>query len=65
MSCGVHHRLSSDPALLWLWCRPAAVAPIQSLAHRKLTYAMSAALKRQKKEKYRYIVLNFRRFGSE
>ena len=20
--------LSSDPALLWLWCRPAAVAPI-------------------------------------
>ena len=21
-----------DPALLWLWCRPAAIAPIQPLA---------------------------------
>ena len=28
MSCGVGHRYSSDLALLWLWCRPAAVAPI-------------------------------------
>ena len=26
MSCGVGHRLGSDPALLWLWCRPAATA---------------------------------------
>ena len=23
---------TKDPALLWLWCRPAAVAPIQPLA---------------------------------
>ena len=30
MSCGVGHRCSSDPALLW--CRLAAVAPIQPLA---------------------------------
>ena len=26
VSCGVGHRWGSDPALLWLWCRPAAVA---------------------------------------
>ena len=27
-SCGVGHRCGSDPLLLWLWCRPAAIAPI-------------------------------------
>ena len=27
MSCGVGGRHSSDLALLWLWCRPAATAP--------------------------------------
>ena len=32
VSCGVGHRRSSDPALLWLWCRPAATALIQPLA---------------------------------
>ena len=32
MSCGVGRRLGSDPALLRLWCRPAATAPIQPLA---------------------------------
>ena len=26
MSCGAGHRRSSDLALLWLWCRPAAAA---------------------------------------
>ena len=26
--CGVGHRHSLDPVLLWLWRRPAAVAPI-------------------------------------
>ena len=28
MSCGVGHRHGSDPALLWLWHRLAAVAHI-------------------------------------
>ena len=28
MSCGVGQRQSSDLMLLWLWCRPAAAAPI-------------------------------------
>ena len=29
MSCGVGLRCCSDPALLWLWCRLAAAAPIR------------------------------------
>ena len=28
MSCGVGRRHGLDPALLWLWCRPEATAPI-------------------------------------
>ena len=32
MSSGVGHRCGWDPVLLWLWCRPAAAAPIQPLA---------------------------------
>ena len=29
MSCGVGRRFDSDPALLWLWRRPLATAPIR------------------------------------
>ena len=53
MSCGVGLRRGSDPALLCLWCRPAATAPIRSLA-REPPYATGVALekaKRQKKKK--------------
>ena len=32
MSCGVGGRHGSDPGLLWLWCRSAAVAPIRPRA---------------------------------
>ena len=32
MSCGVGLRHRLDPTLLWLWCRPAAAAPIGLLA---------------------------------
>ena len=32
MSCGIGQRRSSDPMLLWLWCRPAATTPIRPLA---------------------------------
>ena len=32
MSCGVGHRCSLVPVLLWLQCRLAAIAPIQPLA---------------------------------
>ena len=39
-----------DPALLWLWHRPEATAPIGPLAWEP-PYAMGVALKRQKTEK--------------
>ena len=39
-----------DLALLWLWCRPATVAPIRPLAWEP-PYAVDAALKRQKIKK--------------
>ena len=32
MRCGVGCRRGSDPALLWLWCRPVAMALIRPLA---------------------------------
>ena len=32
MSCDIGRRHSLDPALHWLWCRLAAVAPIKALA---------------------------------
>ena len=32
VSYGVDHRHGLDPALLWLWYRPAAVAVMRSLA---------------------------------
>ena len=47
--CAVGRRHSSDPALLWLWCRPAAGSSVQPLAW-ELPYAKDAALKRQKKQ---------------
>ena len=50
MSYGVGCRRGLDPALLWLSCRPAAVALIQPLAYEP-PYAATAALKRQKKKK--------------
>ena len=54
MTCGVGHRCSLDPTLLWVWCTPAAAAPIQPLAW-ELPYVVSAALKRQKtKRKVQY-----------
>ena len=45
MSCGVGRRGGYDLALLWLWCRPAAL--IRPLAWDP-PYAVSVALKRQK-----------------
>ena len=50
MSCGVGHRCGSVLALLWLWCRPAAVTQILPLAW-ELPHALGAALKRKKKRK--------------
>ena len=56
MSCGVGCRRGSDPALLWLWRRPVATAPIGPLAWEP-PYAAGAAqeiattTKRQKQNK--------------
>ena len=47
MNCGVGCRHGLDPALLWLWHRPASVAPIGPLAWEP-PYAASAALRRSK-----------------
>ena len=50
MSCGVGRRHSSDPALLWLWCRPAAIALIGPLAWEP-PYAAGAALEKTERQK--------------
>ena len=50
MSCGVGPRCGLDLVLLWLWYRPAAVAPIGPLAWES-PYASGAAQKRKKKKK--------------
>ena len=50
MSCGVGLRRSLDLALLWLWCRPSAVALIRPLAWEP-PYAVGMALKRTKRQK--------------
>ena len=42
MNCGAGCRGGSDLALLWLWCRPVATAPIQPLAWEP-PYAAGAA----------------------
>ena len=47
--CRSRHGL--DPALLWLWCRPAAAAPIGLLAW-ELPYASSLALKSKKRRRF-------------
>ena len=48
LSCAVGHRRGSDLVLLWLWRRPAAVAPIRPLAWES-PYAVGAGLKKKKK----------------
>ena len=48
VSCGVGQRHGSDPELLWLWHRPAAMAPIQPLAWEP-PYAAGAALEKAKR----------------
>ena len=50
MSCGVGHRRGLDLALLWLWCRAEATAPIRPLAWEP-PYAVGAAQEMVKKDK--------------
>ena len=50
MSYSVGRRCGSDLALLWLWYKPVAAAPIGALAW-ELLYAAGVALKSKKKKK--------------
>ena len=50
VSCGVGHRRGSDPALLWLWRRLAATAPIRPLAWEP-PYAAGVAQEMAKRQK--------------
>ena len=50
MSCGVGYRCGSDPTLLWLWHRLAAIVTIRPLAWEP-PYAMGVALEKAKKTK--------------
>ena len=47
MSCGIGCRSRLDLALLWLWYRLVAIAPIQPLTW-ELPYATGVALKKKK-----------------
>ena len=67
MNCGVGCRRGWDPALLSLWCRPAAVALIHPLAWEP-SYAEGVALKKKKFEFnleyfYYFILSHFFIFG--
>ena len=61
VSCGVVYRCGLDPALLWLWCRLAAVVPIGPLPS-ELPYASGTTLKsktnKQTNKKYIYIYVS-------
>ena len=53
MSYGVGPRCSSDPVLLWLWNRLAAVAPIPLLAW-EVPFPMGVALKSKQTNKQKH-----------
>ena len=54
MSCGAGCRCSSDLVLLWLWCRPAAIALIQPLAW-KPPYTADVVLEKTKQKNKTYM----------
>ena len=51
---GVGHTRGSDPSLLWMWHRPAAIALIEPLAW-ELPYATGVALKRKIKKYVKFL----------
>jgi len=56
VNCGVAHRHGSDPALLGLWHRLAAKAPIRPLAWES-PYAVIAALEKAKRQQQKKLFL--------
>ena len=63
MSCGVGGRRGLNLALLWLWHRPASVAPNRPLSWEP-PYTLSAALKRKKDPKKSYLFIGVKQFPS-
>ena len=59
VSCGVGRRWGSDPALLWLWRRLAATAPVRLLSWEP-PYAAAAALKRGVGNEKEFLGINMR-----
>ena len=57
------HRYGSDPALLWLWLRPVATAPIGPLAWEP-SYAAGAALEKAKRPKKKKKKKKARNYGA-
>ena len=55
LSCGVGCRCCSHLVLLWMWCRPAAIAQIQPLPW-KPPSATGSTLKKDKKKKKKKLV---------
>ena len=55
VSCGVGCRCGSDPMLLWLWSRSAAIAPIGLLAWEPPCTAEAALEMAKRQEKYKKI----------
>ena len=59
MSSGVGRGCGLDPMLLWLWRRPAAVAPTGPLAWEP-PYAAGVALKRKEKKEKKSNVASYK-----
>ena len=57
VSYGVGHRHGLDPALLWLWHRPAATVLIRPLAWEP-PHAAGAARKKDKRQKKKILSVN-------
>ena len=62
VSCGVGCRRGSDLALLWLWCRPEATAPIRPLAWEPPCAAGMALKKTNKTNNNNNKIKQFKRF---
>ena len=56
MSCGIGRRRGLDLALLWLWRRPVATAPMGPLAWKPL-YAAGVVLEKTKRQNIIIIIL--------
>ena len=68
MNCGVRCRHSSDPTLLWLWCKPATLALIGSLGW-ELPYVTNVPSpqkeKKKEKEEKIYKIMTFKTFDHQ